>query len=337
MAALIRSASLTGFAEVARSLGIDPFEQLRTVGLDPQCLQQLDLKLPAEAVTRLLEGAAGAAGVEDFGLRMAELRRLSNLGPLALLVRDEPTLRSALHALQNYLSLHTEALRLILEEVDGVAVIREEQIDMGSSSARQAIELSLAVTFRVFKDLLGKDWRPLAVHLVRPAPQDATRYQRVFAAPLQFGSELDAIVCRSRDLDAALPSADPVTARYVHQYLDTLKVQSRKALADQVRQLIGVQLSTGRCSVEQVAGQLGRDRRTLHRQLFQQSTSYSELLEQVRSEQAMHHLENCERALGDIAGLLGFSALSAFSRWFQQRYGCSPSVWRRQNVDRLHG
>ena len=334
MAILIRSASLTGFAEVARSLGLDPLAQLRAVGLDPQCLQQLDLKIPAAAVTRLLEQAAEAARVEDFGLRMAEKRQLSNLGPLALLVREEPNLRSAVHALQNYLSLHTEALRLSLEEAGGVAVIREQHISLGNSSARQAIELSLAVTHQALKGLMGSAWAPLAVHLSRPVPQDAARYQRIFAAPLQFGSELDGIVCRSRDLDAAMPSADPVTARYVRQYLDSLKVQARLALADQVRQLIRVQLPTGRCSVSLVAQQLGRDRRTLHRQLVQQSTGYCALLEQVRREQVVRHLENPERPLSDIAGLLGFSALSAFSRWFQQQFGCSPSAWRKAGSQR---
>ena len=83
MTGLVRSACLTHYAEVARSLGLDPLQQLRAVELSPRCLQQLDLKIPVEAVGRLLENSAQAAGVEDFGLRMAEQRKLSNLGPLA--------------------------------------------------------------------------------------------------------------------------------------------------------------------------------------------------------------------------------------------------------------
>ena len=55
MTGLVRSACLTHYTEVARSLGLDPLQQLRAVGLSPRCLQQLDLKIPVEAVGRLLE------------------------------------------------------------------------------------------------------------------------------------------------------------------------------------------------------------------------------------------------------------------------------------------
>jgi hypothetical protein len=55
------------------------------------------------AVARLLEDSAARSGRPDFGLRLAERRRLSNLGVLALLVRKQPTIREALEALANYI------------------------------------------------------------------------------------------------------------------------------------------------------------------------------------------------------------------------------------------
>ncbi len=61
-----------------------------------------------------------------FGLRMAESRRLSNLGPLALLVRDEPTLRSALEALMHHIHVHNEALAVRVEQVSNLVVVRLE-------------------------------------------------------------------------------------------------------------------------------------------------------------------------------------------------------------------
>ncbi|MEX5669538.1 AraC family transcriptional regulator ligand-binding domain-containing protein, partial [Pseudomonas neuropathica] len=83
-------------------MNVDPLQQLRLVGLDPRCLLQPDLKIPVEAAARLLDSSARAAGVEDFGLRLAESRNASNLGPLAVLWR-EPTLRAALVALKEFL------------------------------------------------------------------------------------------------------------------------------------------------------------------------------------------------------------------------------------------
>jgi AraC-like DNA-binding protein len=328
MGHLVRSASLTHYAEIARSLNVDPVQQLRLVGLDPRCLQQPDLKIPTEAVARLLDNSAREAGVDDFGLRMAESRKLSNLGPLALLWRDEPTIRSALQSFRDFLYLHNQGLVLDIEESGGVVVLRLEQVTLGNLSMCQAVELSVAVTHRLLKTLLGNHWHPSLVSFRHAAPLDDSRHRRVFGTTVQFDSLMDSIVCRSSDLDKVLPSADPEMARYVHQYLESIREESRTALLEQVRQMIWMLLPTGRCSVEQVAALLGRDRRTLHRQLTPEGETFSSLLDQVRKELAMRHLANANRPLSEIAGLLGFSELSAFSRWFSRHFACSPSAWR---------
>ena len=38
-----------------------------------------------------------------------------------------------------------------------------------------------------------------------------------------------------------------------------------------------------------------------------------------------------ERPLTDLSGLLGFSELSVFSRWFAHRFGCTATAWRLQS------
>ena len=53
------------------------------------------------AVFRLLEGSAARSRRSDFALKMTERRSLSNLGVLALLVREQPTLRKAVEAAVN--------------------------------------------------------------------------------------------------------------------------------------------------------------------------------------------------------------------------------------------
>jgi AraC-like DNA-binding protein len=119
-------------------------------------------------------------------------------------------------------------------------------------------------------------------------------------------------------------------AHYVHQYLKSIHEDSRTALLEQVHQVIWTLLPTGRCSVEQVAAHLGRDRRTLHRQLTREGETFSSLLDQVRRELATRYLANPRHPLSEIAGVLGFSELSAFSRWFSRLFECSPSSWRTQ-------
>lgn len=335
MGSLVRSATLTNYVEIARSLGLDPLQQLRLAGLDPRSLQEPDLKISTEAVARLLERSAHEAGVDDFGLRIAETRKLSNLGPLALLCRDEPTIRTALEAIRDFLYLHNQGLVMHIEESSDVVILRVEQVTVGRLPVRQAMELSVAVTHRLLKTLLGNHWHPSVVCFRHSAPQNDIRHRRVFGASIQFNSLMDGLVCRSSDLDRAVPSADPQMARYVHQYLESIREESRKTLLEQVRQIIWMLLPTGRCTVEEVASHLGRDRRTLHRQLTCESETFTSLLDQVRAELAMRHLESANTPLSEIAEVLGFSQLSAFSRWFRLHFDCSPSTWRTRQARQL--
>ena len=117
MPRLIRSACLTDYIEVARSVGLDPFCLLKEAGLDRSCLLDPDIKIAIDKCHWLLEAAASEARVEDFGLRMSENRRLSNLGPLALATRDASSLREMLHAAIRYLRLHTDVFALFFEGV----------------------------------------------------------------------------------------------------------------------------------------------------------------------------------------------------------------------------
>jgi hypothetical protein len=89
MGPTIRSASLVDYPEIARSAGLDPYRMLERVGLPRSCLRSPDLRISADAVAELLEASASAARVGDFAPRLAQRRGLSNLGPLALIVREQ--------------------------------------------------------------------------------------------------------------------------------------------------------------------------------------------------------------------------------------------------------
>src|SRR5436309_3261924 len=130
MPALIRSSSLTNFVEVARAAGLDPYRQLRKAGISASAMLDPDIMIPAKSVMRLLEDSAQASEVEDFALRLAQSRRLENLGPLAIALRQEPTLRRALASMIRHLALHNESMDLRIEETDGVAVIRLQITDI---------------------------------------------------------------------------------------------------------------------------------------------------------------------------------------------------------------
>lgn len=334
MVSLVRAAALTNFPEVARAAGVDPLPLLRAAGLTASQLREPELKLPADKAARLLELAAAASGLESFGLRMAETRQLSNLGPVGLLVRDQPTLRAALEVLLRYHVLVNGALALAIEEAAGVVVIREDVIVGHPQPVRQAVELAIGVMLRLMRQCLGPHWQPRRVCFSHPAPKDVGTHLRVFGPCVEFDHDFNGIVCARTDLDTPNPQADPAMARYAQQLLDSTlgPAAQQPSLLEDVRRAIVLLLPSGRCSIEQVADSLGVVCRTVQRRLAEQGLTFSGLVNELRVELATRHVGESDRPLTEVAALLGFSAPSGFSRWYHGQFGCSPTQARAQRA-----
>ena len=328
MPRLIRSATLNDYVEVARSVGLDPYGMVAAHGLPAACLANPELRIPMTAVARLLEDSAARSARPDFGLRLAERRSLSNLGVLALLVREQPTIRKALEALAGYMHLHSDGLRLtIAEEAELVTI--GLAIDSGRPlPIRQGIELGLGFIHRSLNQLLGSRWRPQTICLTHNAPARTDAHRRFFGTDVEFGQEYNAIICLTHDIEAAVPTSDPAIARHIQQYLDTVAPRPNATMRDSARECIYLTLPSGLCSADRVAKHLGVDRRTLHRHLAREEETFTSLLNAVRAELVTRYIGNRDRSLSSVSELLGFSALSAFSRWFRSRFGCSVSQWR---------
>ncbi len=324
----IRSACLTNFVEIARSKELDPYALLDRFGIARIALLDPDTRIDTAAVSALLEEAARRSGLADFGLRMAETRQVSNLGPLAFVVRQEPTVRRALQTAAHYLRLQNEAISLAFEEERGVAVIRANFTVSSQQPGEQATGLIMGVLLRTLRVLLGAAWQPRAVYFCHAAPADLATYVRVFGLRPTFAQEYDGIVFGADEMDLPLSSYDASLAPSVRDYLDLLMAQAPAKMADRMRLWVMANLPAGCCSVEAAALHVGVDRRTVHRRLAREGSSFTGIVDSVRSELALRYLGHHQRPLGEVAALLGFASQSAFSQWFRKQHGCSASGWR---------
>ena len=338
MVNVVRSASLTNYADVARRVGLDPARMLSEFGLPRRCLEESETKVPADAVRQLLEASAERSGVEGFGLMMAEARQLSDLGPLGLLIREQPTLRLAIEAFVHHGRRLNDSLFLTIEESADVIVLREELIVGRSGAVRQSTELAIGVAYRALRSFLGPNWRPRRVCLAHDPPRDRTVHDRMFGRNVvEFGHDFNGIVCARRDLEAPNPAADPGIARLARAMLESSTASENPSMVSRVRDLVVLLLGTGACTVERAAEHLGVDRRTIHRHLAREGQTFSDVVESVRRELAARYVSDQQRPLADVSGLLGFGAPSSFSRWYRQAFGVNPSRDRAQRISDLLG
>ncbi|MBF4209698.1 AraC family transcriptional regulator [Pseudomonas donghuensis] len=335
MTALVRAASLTNYLEVSRHLGLNPHALLAQVGLSAALLDDPNQRIAVSSVVTLLEESARVSGCETFGLRMAELRQLSDFGEISLLLSHQRTLRDALQVIVQYRHLLNDALAIHIEEAGKTVIIREEVVTDRPQRGRQATELAIGVMLRLCAALLGAHWHPISANFTHAAPADLAIHRRIFGCTLVFGSEFNGIVCPAADLDTANPLANEAMARLAQRYLDTLQAGGKLSLELEMRKTIYLLLPMGRATIEQVAQTQGMNVRTLQRRLEECGVTFSDLVNGVRRDLVIRYLENPSYSLGRIADMLGYSMPSSFTRWFIAQFGMPPASWRAQH-DRRH-
>jgi AraC-like DNA-binding protein len=324
----VRNAALHGYVELTRALGADPLRLMRSVGLDASVLGPDERWISEVAVDELRELTAQVTACESFGLRLAEVRRFSYLGPVSLAARDEPDVRSALRLLIRYLHLHTDGVRARLSEANGVATI-EIDVAMGTpTSHRQTTELAVGMCLRTVAALRGSDWKPASVWFTHSAPTDLETHHRVLGPNVEFDQELNGLILYSTDLDAPNALAEPLLRPYTRQVLEAVAAEKGAPGDQPVRDLIQTLLPSGRCSIKTVARALDVDPRTLQRHLAKSGQTFSSVMNDVRVDLAQRQVPEQDTPLIEVAQTLGFAAQGTFSRWFRAQFGTSPSQWR---------
>jgi AraC-like DNA-binding protein len=327
----MRCAALHGYVGLAESFGLDPARLLARVGLQVGDVAVPDRWVPAAAVARVLEWSATESGRDDFGLQLAQLRRLSTVGPLSVVMREEPDLRSALQLLIRYEHSYNEAVRGTLTETNGVATM-SATIHLGEPApTRQVQELAVAAALGIIRRLRDPRWQPLSICFTHSPPADLSAHRRLLGPALRFEQEFTGLIFASRELDSVNALAepdDPLLHTYARQLLRSLPPPPAPDLVDRVRELVQALLPVGRCTMPQVARALGVTKRTLHRHLQAEKETFAAIVNDTRTELAERYLANQRYTVTDVSCLLGFATPSAFSRWFSRQFGVSPTAWR---------
>ena len=327
----VRAAVLSHYDEVAMRLGLNPQVMLRKVGLTPRMLASPSQLFPVESALALLEITAKESGSDTVGLQMAEARLLSDFGPISLLLTHQPSIRMALQVIAQYRHLLNESRGMHIEDVGKTTLIREEIISNYQGSTQQSTDMAIGVLMLIFRAMLGEHWRPQAIHFTHAANSDLQVHRRLFGCPLHFDSDFNGVVCLKADMDRPNARADAAMASYAQSFIEAMPKQGQRTVVQDVRRSVYLLLPMGRASVEQIASGLGVNVRTLQRRLDESGVSFSQVLNEVRSELAQRYITHTPHSMGRVAEQLGYSNLSSFTRWFTSQFGCSPSQMRERS------
>jgi AraC-like DNA-binding protein len=101
-------------------------------------------------------------------------------------------------------------------------------------------------------------------------------------------------------------------------------------LPDYLRSLVKAHLADGSLKIDELAEIAGISKRSLQRNLTENCSSFSQIMQEARFETACMHLDNLNMKIKDVAAALGYANSTHFSRYFRRHSGISPRQYRSQ-------
>lgn len=287
-------------------------------------------------------------GCEHFGLLLGSHSGIGEIGILGEVMLSRFVVGQALEVLETYWCLHTPTVVIFVRRPTSPsethAAISYTVIDGNLPGLVQVHDGAMAVMLNVMRSLLGADWCPTAVRLMRREPRDPALYASFFGVDCSFNAPHSELVFPAEILDlplngrmASSRSADSARSA---QFTDTEQVLCDALSArlegegwtEHVYRAIHRLLLQGACSQPRLADALGISNRTLVRKLGTHGISYQQLVERARFAQCRTMIKHTDMSLVDIACVLGYNEPSSMTRAFRRWSGMSPSQWRRSRA-----
>lgn len=282
----------------------------------------------------LFEESARQTKNDSFGLQFGADFQPRQLGAIGFAAISSPTLSAALRNMEKYFPAHQGQSTFGLLQSADILWLNYRILDPRIESRRHDAELSMGVFMNIFRNALGNQWAPLEVCFEHELVGDSRCHEMVFEAPVKFGRRTNALAFRRSDLDAIMPESDPYLYSVIESFLKsrTEMTVDPTDFALMVRHQIKIQLNEVPLTAKEIARILGVTNYSFQRQLKEHGLSFRDLLKAAREELALHYLHDESLPLTEVAAMLGYSELSAFSRAFRSWTGMSPQRYRRKQL-----
>jgi AraC-like DNA-binding protein len=302
--------------------------------INPAWADDPNSRVPAGAMERLWAAAEQLTGDPDLGLHSAESYNPGALSIVGYVILSCRTAGEALERLARYAPLLNEGLQVRIEHTQDTTICSIGAADdLGSylrRSPRQVIETTAAGIVLTLGRVATRPPVPIAVTFQHAAPASISEHARLLGPVVRFDQIENAVVYSTSALAAGMLSADPALLEVfegdARRRLEQLK--SHGTVSGRVQSIVGARMKGEVPSLAVIASELAMSERSVQRSLTEESTSYREIVDEVRKDLALSHLSQPGATAADVAFLLGFSEPSAFTRAFRRWTGSSPSQFR---------
>jgi len=323
----LRAGVLENFRATVVSLAGDADALMREADVSAEVMMIPGAYLPYANYMKLLDCAARATATPHFGLLMARSATAETLGTTGIIMTQAETVAAAWEALAQFYQLHDTFGVVRLQRTRNRALVSYALPRNDLPGTRQVYDVAAGVCTNIMKQFCGVQYRSIAYGFPYAQPEDLSCYDGLGSERIRFQTDAMEIYFDPALLHRKLPGTSGELRSALDSYFAPRQADSSASTSRLVEDIIRRLLPTGRCTLPRVADTLAVTGRTLQLRLRSEKTSFRDLLERVRREIATYHLRRGDMQMTQLAMILGYSELSAFSRSFKQWYGVSPRQW----------
>ncbi len=314
----------------ARGVEIGPL--LKEVDLVAGALADPQQLIPLNSAAQVFALAAQRLGDPAFGISYAKSFPLGGTGLLGHLMLSSPTVRDVFHVVTRYLEIHMTQMRTRSEEDKGIGLFTFAWPSTLTAPMLHYTGFYLASLIIRLRRATGENWQPLSALFQHRAPEVLGDYRKFFGKRLKFDQAANGIAVDATTLNKPMPKVMEGLFESVLELGNRrLKEQATpEDVASALHARIAERLASGEpFDLEAVATAMNMPSRALQWRLEQEATTYEKVLLLTRVVLAEQYLRDSNHRLTKIANLLGFSELSAFTRWSQRQFKMTPSAYRK--------
>ena len=317
------------------SYGYDSAELFTKAGLDHSKLKDPLARFSFHGVTRLWALARDLIADPCFGIRVASFWHPTTLHALGYSWLASNTLEEAFERMSRYTRvINTGAIGVLkMRKTDEACHLILDLSKAQLAPLPETVDYVMAMLMIMCRTAYNEELRPIRVSFQHPKPKCTSCFSEFFNAPIDYLQPETALSIEPQVCSTPLTTANPELVRINDQVVTNYLAQlDRSDVTMQVRAKLIERLPSGKITEEEIASSINVSQRSLQRRLREQGMSFTQLLENTRSELGLQYVRDPQRSFNEIAFLLGFAEPGNFSRAFKRWYGKSPT----QHRDALH-
>lgn len=318
-----------GWKLMLSDMGIDSERVLTLAGLPADLFSRRDASITPRQYFQLWQAFEDSVDIASLPLLIGQAISVEAFDPPIFASLCSPNLNIAMQRLSAYKKL---ICPMMLAVDIGPAVTT---ITLDCYMNEGAIPRNLAISELVFLTQLvrlGTRHRVIPCGVIVPTiPDDLSAYVEYFGITPRQGKVIRVSFASEDATRPFLTANESLWTCFEPELRKRLSsLDATATMSARVKAVLLEGLPAGEYSIEFVARQLAVSKRTLQRQLKDESTSFIGILNTTRQQLAQHYLNSLSLSQGEIAFLLGFQEVNSFIRAFKDWTGVTPGAYRHE-------